>query len=192
MRKILKNKIVWFMVIVTASPFILLEKILKITGAMTAFSTWNKSHNERKKRLADIRRKKLVSKIKKELQCKNVSLVPAFWLGSNCNGAYSNGSIKINSKINGIAVVATAYHEDRHYQQEKTNPDCLKGYIKANDDYQGYRKQHVEKDARRYSYVMTMRYAKTEFGVIKYNVFAVLYRLTYHPWKNKNNNKTLR
>ena len=190
MRKILDNKIVWFMVIVTASPFILLEKILKATGAMTAFSTWNKKYNERKKRLADIRRKKLVSKIKKGLQCKDVSLFPAFWLGDNCHGAYSNGSIKINSEINGIAVVAAAYHEDRHYQQEKINPGCFKGYIKADDDYQGYIKQHVEKDARRYSYVMTMRYAKTEFGVIKYNVFAVLYRLAYHPWKNKN--KTLR
>ena len=186
MKKILDNKIVWLLVVVTASPFILLEKILKITGAMTAFSTWNKSHNERKKRLADVRRKKLVNKIKKELQCKNVSLFPAFWLGKNCNGVYGNGSIKINSETNGIAVVATAYHEDRHYQQEKTNPDCFKGYIKADDDYQGYIKQHVEKDARRYSYVMTMRYAKTEFGVIKYNVFAVLYRLAYHPWKNKN------
>ena len=182
MKKILDNKIVWFMVIVTASPFILLEKILKITGVMSAI----KSRSERKKRLADIRRKKLVSKIKKELQCKNVSLFPAFWLGNNCHGVYSNGSIKINSETNGIAVVATAYHEDRHYQQEKTNPDLFKGYIKADDDYQGYIKQHVEKDARRYSYVMTMRYAKTEFGVIKYNVFAVLYRLAYHPWKNKN------
>ena len=172
------------MVMVIASPFILLEKILKRTGVVSAI----KSHNERKKRLADIRRKRLVNKIKKELQCKNVSLFPAFWLGRNCNGVYSNGSIKINSETNGIAVVATAYHEDRHYQQEKTNPDCFKGYIKADDDYQGYIKQHVEKDARRYSYVMTMRYAKTEFGVIKYNVFAVLYRLAYHPWKNKNKN----
>ena len=170
------------MVIVTASPFILLAKILKRIGVVTAI----KSHNERKKRLADIRRKKLVSKIKKELQCKNVSLFPAFWLGRNCNGVYGNGSIKISSKANGIAVVATAYHEDRHYQQEKTNPNCFKGYIQADDDFQGYIKQHVEKDARRYSYVMTMRYAKTEFGVIRYNVFAVLYRLAYHPWKNKN------
>ena len=182
MRKILKNKIVWFMVIVTASPFILLEKILKITGVMSAI----KSRNERKKRLADIRRKKLVSKIKKELQCKNVSLFPAFWLGRDCNGAYGNGSIKISSKANGIAVVATAYHEDRHYQQEKTNPNCFKGYIQADDDYQGYIKQHVEKDARRYSYVKTMRYAKAEFGTTKFMVFAALYRIEYHPWKNKN------
>ena len=52
MKKVLDNKIVWFMVIVTASPFILLEKILKITGVMSAI----KSHNERKKRLANIRR----------------------------------------------------------------------------------------------------------------------------------------
>ena len=169
------------MVIVTASPFILLEKILKRTGVVTAI----KSHNERKKRLADIRRKRLVNKIKKELQCKNVSLF-AFWLGDNCRGVYSNGSIKINSESNGIAVVATAYHEDRHYQQEKTNPNCFKGYIKADDDYQGYIKQHVEKDARRYSYVKTMRYAKAEFGTTKFMVFAALYRSAYHPWKNKN------
>ena len=174
------------MVIVIASPFMLLEKMLKATGVVTAV----KSHNERKKRLADVKRKRLVNKLKKELQCKNVSLFPAFLLGKNCYGGYNNGSIKINSEINDIAMVATAYHEDRHYQQEKTNPNCFRGYIKAGDDYQGYIKQHVEKDARRYSYVMTMRYAKTEFGVIKYNIFAVLYRLAYHPWKNKN--KTLR
>ena len=110
MKKILDNKIVWLLAVVTASPFILLEKILKITGVVTAI----KSHNERKKRLADIRRKRLVNKVKKELQCKNVSLFPAFWLGDNCYGVYSNGSIKINSETNGIAVVATAYHEDRH------------------------------------------------------------------------------
>ena len=184
MKKILDNKIVWLLVVVTASPFILLEKTLKITGVMSAI----KGRNERKKRLADIRRKRLVNKIKKELQCKNVSLFPAFWLGRDCNGAYCNGSIMISSKANGISLVAAAYHEDRHYQQENTNPNCFKGYIQADDDYQGYIKQHVEKDARRYSYVMTMRYAKTEFGVIKYNVFAVLYRLAYHPWKNKNKN----
>ena len=35
MKKVLDNKIVWFMVIVIASPFILLEKILKITGVMS-------------------------------------------------------------------------------------------------------------------------------------------------------------
>ena len=182
MKKILDNKIVWLLVVVTASPFILLEKMLKITGVTSAI----KSHNERKKRLADIRRKRLVNKIKKELQCKNVSLFPAFWLGNNCHGVYSNGSIKINSETNGIAVVATAYHEDRHYQQEIANPNCFRGYIKAEDDYKEYLKQHVEKDARRYSYVMTMRYAKTEFGTIKFAVFATLYRLAYHPWKNKN------
>ena len=104
MKKILDNKIVWLLVVVTASPFILLEKILKITGVMSAI----KSRSERKKRLADIRRKKLVSKIKKELQCKNVSIFPAFWLGNNCHGVYSNGSIKINSETNGIAVATTA------------------------------------------------------------------------------------
>ena len=170
------------MVIVTASPFILLEKILKRTGVVTAI----KGHNERKKRLADIRRKRLVNKIKKELQCKNVSLFPAFWLGRDCNGVYGNGSIKISSKANGISVVATAYHEDRHYQQENTNPDCFRGYIKAEDDYKEYLKQHVEKDARRYSYVMTMRYAKKEFGTIKFMLFATLYRLAAHPWNNIN------
>ena len=174
------------MVIVTASPFILLEKILKITGVTSAI----KSHNERKKRLAKVRRKRLVNKIKKELQCKNVSLFPAFWLGKNCHGVYGNGSIKISSETNGITIVATAYHEDRHYQQEKTNPDCFKGYIQADDDYQGYIKQHVEKDDRSYSYFKTMRYAKAEFGTTKFMVFATLYRSAYHPWKNKN--KTLR
>ena len=43
MKKILDNKIVWLLVVVTASPFILLEKILKIIGVMSAI----KSHNER-------------------------------------------------------------------------------------------------------------------------------------------------
>ena len=182
MKKILKNKIVWFMVIVTASPFILLEMILKETGVIR----WYKRCNERKKRLADVKRKRLVNKITKELHCKNVSLFPAFWLGNNCHGVYSNGSIKINSETNGIAVVATAYHEDRHYQQEIANPNCFRGYIKAEDNYKEYLKQHVEKDARRYSYVKTMRYAKEEFGTIKFMVFATLYRLACHPWKNIN------
>ena len=186
MKKILDNKIVWLLVVVTASPFILLEKMLKITVVTSAI----KSHNERKKRLADIRRKRLVNKIKKELQCKNVSLFPAFWLGDDCRGVYSNGRIKINSETNGIAVVATAYHEDRHYQQEKTNPNCFRYYIKAEDDYKEYLKQHVEKDARRYSYVKTMRYAKAEFGTTKFMVFAAIYRSSHHPWSKKN--KTLR
>ena len=184
MKKILDNKIVWLLVVVTASPFILLEKILKRTGVVTAI----KGRKERKKRLADIRRKRLVNKIKKELQCKNVSLFPAFWLGRDCNGAYGNGSIMISSKANGIPLVATAYHEDRHYQQENTNPDCFRDYIKAEDDYKEYLKQHVEKDARRYSYVKTMRYAKKEFGTIKFMLFATLYRLAAHPWKNRNKN----
>lgn len=186
MKKVLDNKIVWLLVVVVASPFILLEKVLKATGVVTTFSTYNKQRNKRKKRLADVKRKRIVNKLKKELQCKNVSLFPAFWLGKDCNGMYSNGSIQISSAVNGILVVATAYHEDRHYQQEKANPNCFKGYTNAEDDYQGYLKQHVEKDARRYSYVKTMRYAKAEFGVIKFMVFATIYRLAYHPWKNKN------
>ena len=44
MKKILDNKIVWFMVIVTASPFMLLEKILRRTGVVSAV----KGYSERK------------------------------------------------------------------------------------------------------------------------------------------------
>ena len=186
MKKVLDNRVVWLLVVVMASPFMLLEKTLKVIGVTTAFKAYLKRRKTRKKRLADVRRKKLVNKVKKELQCKDVTLFPAFWLGTDCMGTYSNGSIKISSEANGIRVVAAAYHEDRHYQQEKANPNCFRGYIQADDDYRGYIKQHVEKDARRYSYVMTMRYAKAEFGVIKYNIFAPLYRSAYHPWKNKN------
>ena len=186
MKKILDNKAIWLLIVVTASPFILLEYALKITGVSTALSMFLKRHKAIKKRRADTRRKRLVRKIKKDLQCKNVTLFPAVFLGKDCMGTYSNGSIKISTAASRIGLVAAAYHEDRHYQQEKANPKCFVGYISPEDDYQGYIKQHVEKDARRYSYVMTMRYAKVNLGVIKYCLFAPMYRLACHPWKNKN------
>ena len=174
------------MVITIASPFILLEKALKKTGVASAIEEWYRRNKKRKTKLADIKRKRLVAKLKKELHCKDVKVSPAFWLGGNCMGVYSNGRIKVSSAANGISAVATAYHEDRHYQQENTNPDCFRSYIKAEDDYKEYLKQHVEKDARRYSYVKTMRYAKEEFGTIKFMLFATVYRLAAHPWNNIN------
>ena len=186
MKKILNNKAIWLVVVVTASPFILLEKLLKVTGVTAAF----RRRKEVQKRRAGIRRKRLVRDLKKNLQCKHISIFPAFFLGKNCMGVYSNGTIRVSNAASNIGIVATAYHEDRHYQQEQANPKCFVGYIDANADYQGYIKQHVEKDARRYSYVMTMRYAKVNLGAIKYCLFVPMYRLAHHPWKNKN--KTLR
>lgn len=124
----------------------------------------------------------LRDKVTTKLHCSKVTEYPAFWMGNTCAGTYSNGVIKLNANTKGIDMVETLFHEDRHYQQEQRNPNCFKGYIKAEDDYRGYIRQHVEKDARRYAYVQTMRYAKEIFPV-RFYIFAPLYKLSSHPWK---------
>lgn len=125
----------------------------------------------------------LRDKVATKLHCSNVSEYPAFWVGSRCAGYYRAGRIVINANTKGIDMVETLFHEDRHYQQEQRNRNCFKGYIAGEDDYKGYIRQHVEKDARRYAYVQTMRYAKEIFTPVRFYIFAPLYRLRSHPWK---------
>lgn len=131
----------------------------------------------------EIARENLKNKVTTKLHCSNVTEYPASWIGNSCAGYYRAGRIIVNAKIKGIDLVDTLFHEDRHYQQEQRNRNCFKGYIKAEDDYKGYIRQHVEKDARRYAYVQTMRYAKEVLSPIKFMLFVPLYRLRSHPWK---------
>ena len=74
----------------------------------------------------------------------------------------------------------TLYHEDRHYQQE------IAGTLPGEDDYiqptkktyLAYRRQHCEKDARRYAYVKVCRNCT---GQLYKRMW--LYKAIFHPWK---------
>ena len=158
------------MTYIMASPFILLEYVIKkkIEGIRVS---------------KELRREQLITEMRdKHIKCKNITTYTPFWVGDTCHGKYSSNSIKLNDRIYGVQLIETLFHEDRHYQQEQKNSDCFKGYIRAEDDYKGYYNQHVEKDARRYAYVHTMRYAKVRLGW-RFGIFSILYRMHSHPWK---------
>lgn len=159
-------------------PSLVIYLVLKRLGV----TSYLKSKVEAKLQQKEAARADLRDKVTAKLHCSNVTEYPAFWMGNTCAGSYSNGVIKLNTEVRGVDLVETLFHEDRHFQQEQRNPNCFEGYIKAEDDYRGYIRQHVEKDARRYAYVQTMRYAKEVFP-IKFYLFAPMYRLRSHPWK---------
>ena len=183
MRRTTKKAIINNTLRVIASPIILVVFILGKLGVLKAIKNKATKVLDARANTRRRHREDLISRTTANLHCKNIDTYPSFWLGDTCMGAYSNGSIKLSAKAQGVNLVETMFHEDRHFQQEQTNPNCFKGYIKAEDDYRGYIRQHVEKDARRYAYVHTMRYAKARFG-IRFYLFAPMYRLHSHPWKN--------
>lgn len=160
-------------------PPLVIYFILKRIGVASYLKIKSKAVKLQQKEIA---REDLKNKVTAKLQCSKIIEYPAFWMGNTCAGSYSNGVIKLNAKVKGVDLVETLFHEDRHFQQEQRNPNCFKDYIQPRDDYRGYIRQHVEKDARRYAYVQTMRYAKEVFP-IRFYIFAPLYRLRSHPWK---------
>lgn len=170
-------------VVTIASPFILLEGVLRKTGLLKVITNTISTVLEERTNNKRRRREALIQETQSHLHCKNIDTYTSFWMGDTCMGSYGNGRIKLNAEAKGISLIETMFHEDRHYQQEQANPKCFIGYIKAEDDYRGYIRQHVEKDARRYAYVTTMRHAKHKLGV-RFYLFAPLYRLQSHPWKN--------
>lgn len=160
-------------------PLPVVYTILKRLGVIS----YLRSKIEAKVQQREEKRADLRDRVTAKLHCSNVTEYPAFWMGNTCAGSYNRGVIKLNAKVRGVDLVETLFHEDRHFQQEQRNPNCFEGYIKAEDDYKGYIRQHVEKDARRYAYVQTMRYAKEVMSPIKFMLFVPLYRLSSHPWE---------
>lgn len=183
MKRILKKNITHIIIVTIASPFILVEFILRKLGVLRTIKNIVSNYVEARTKARQERREDLISEVSTYLYCKNVDTYPSFWLGNTCMGSYSNGHIKVSTTTKGLQLIETLFHEDRHFKQEQANPNCFKDYIRAEDDYRGYIRQHVEKDARRYAYVKTMRYAKSKLGV-RFYLFAPLYRLQSHPWKN--------
>lgn len=160
-------------------PAWIIYVVLKRLG----ITSYIESRISAKRQQKEAARADLKDRVKTKLHCRHVIEHSAFSMGDTCAGSYSNGIIKLNENTKGVDMVETLFHEDRHYLQEQRNPNCFKGYIKPEDDYKGYIRQHVEKDARRYAYVQTMRYAKEIFPPVKFYGFASLYRLRSHPWK---------
>lgn len=175
MKRILMKAITRIILVTIASPFIL--------GVLRGIKNTVSNYVEMEAKARKERREDLISEVSTYLHCKNIDTHPSFWLGDTCMGYYSNGHIKVSNTTTGVQLIETMFHEDRHFKQEQANPNCFKDYIRAEDDYRGYIRQHVEKDARRYAYVKTMRYAKSKLG-IRFYLFAPLYRLKSHPWKN--------
>ncbi len=129
---------------------------------------------------AEARDKDIKAMVMPKMNCKRVvSGVPIF-MGA-VGGYYNNGDITINHKLSkGIILVDTLFHEDRHFMQDVQGKlddsnyiDCTKETMKA------YRQQHVEKDARRYAYVQTVRFVKANPEGIR---FLWLYKKVYHPF----------
>ena len=129
---------------------------------------------------AETRDKGIKDMVMPKMNCKRVvSGIPIF-MGA-VGGYYNNGGITINHKLSkGILLVDTLFHEDRHFMQDVQGKlddskyiECTKETMKA------YRQQHVEKDARRYAYVQTVRFVKANPERIR---FLWLYKIVYHPF----------
>ena len=149
----------------------------KLTSGLV---TYIKAKARARKLRAEARDKCIKDRVMSKMNCKRVvSGIPIF-MGA-VGGYYNRGSITINHKLSkGIILVDTLFHEDRHFMQDvqgKLDDDkyieCTKETMKA------YRQQHVEKDARRYAYVQTVRFVKANPEGIR---FLWLYKIVYHPF----------
>ena len=133
-----------------------------------------------RKLMAEARDKCIKDKVTSKMSCKQVTSGIPLFMGA-VGGYYNRGSITINHKLSkGILLVDTLFHEDRHFMQDVQGKlddskyiDCTKETMKA------YRQQHVEKDARRYAYVQTVRFVKANPEGIR---FLWLYKIVYHPF----------
>lgn len=138
-----------------------------------------------KQRVARVRQE-AVDEILPTLVCKNVDtdmhslMMPTI----NTVGYYDSyyNKIYVRKDLVGVSLVDTLYHEDRHHQQFIKNSCYFNNYIKEKDDSLGYMLQHVEKDARRYAYVQTIKYLKTKGG-LRRMLTAMVITFIRHPFK---------
>ena len=129
---------------------------------------------------AEARDKDIKAMVMPKMNCKRVvSGIPIF-MGA-VGGYYNNGDITINHKLSkGIILVDTLFHEDRHFMQDVQGKLDDSKYIECSKEtMKAYRQQHVEKDARRYAYVQTVRFVKANPEGIR---FLWLYKKVYHPF----------
>ena len=149
----------------------------KLTRGLVVYS---KDKARAKKLKAEARDKSIKDRVMTKMNCKKVTSGIPIFMGA-VGGYYNHGSITINHKLSkGIILVDTLFHEDRHFMQDVQGKlddskyiDCTKETMKA------YRQQHVEKDARRYAYVQTVRFVKANPEGIR---FLWLYKKVYHPF----------
>lgn len=129
---------------------------------------------------AEARDKHIKDMVMPKMNCKRVVSGMPIFMGA-VGGYYNNGDITINHKLSkGIILVDTLFHEDRHFMQDVQGKLDDSKYIKCSKEtMKAYRQQHVEKDARRYAYVQTVRFVKANPDGIR---FLWLYKKVYHPF----------
>lgn len=126
----------------------------------------------------------LFTSVCRELVCDNVSVMPTFFMGIS-DGTYDarNEAIAISTNVFGIRLIDNMFHEDRHHAQHMRGLLHKKPYIRctSRETYVKYLTQWVEYDARRYAYVMTIKYLRDNPGLIpKWKVY--IYKAMYHPF----------
>lgn len=140
-----------------------------------------------KNRVARVR-EQTINEIVPTLVCKNVDTDMYYFMMPSVNtvGYYSDyfKKIYVRKDLIGASLVDTLYHEDRHHQQYTRNKECFANYIREEDDRLGYMLQHVEKDARRYAYVQTIRSLKRKGG-LRRMLAAILITYFTHPFKGR-------
>ena len=129
---------------------------------------------------AEARDKCIKDRVMSKMNCKKVTSGIPIFMGA-VGGYYNHGSITINYKLSkGILLVDTLFHEDRHFMQDVQGKLDDSKYIECSKEtMKAYRQQHVEKDARRYAYVQTVRFVKANPEGIR---FLWLYKKVYHPF----------
>lgn len=138
-----------------------------------------------RQRLMDKREATLV-RVLPMLECDNVFTdMVDFMMDKDTQGYYSSSTkgIVVRKNLFGINLVDTLFHEDRHYQQHMKNKDFMVGYIRHEDDKLGYMLQHIEKDARRYAFVQTIKAIKSSnnYSIVKWLGCYVATKLA-HPF----------
>ena len=149
----------------------------KLTRGLVVYS---KDKARARKIRAEARDKSIKDRVMPKMNCKKVTSGIPIFMGA-VGGYYNHGSITINHKLSkGIILVDTLFHEDRHFMQDVQGRLDDEKYIECSKEtMKAYRQQHVEKDARRYAYVQTVRFVKANPEGIR---FLWLYKKVYHPF----------
>lgn len=140
-----------------------------------------------KQRVARVRQE-TIDTILPTLVCEKVDTDMYFFMmpSSNTLGYYNDyfKKIYIRKDLFGASLVDTLYHEDRHHQQYIKDSHCFDDYIKEEDDSLGYMLQHVEKDARRYAFIKTIKLLKAKGG-LRRMLAAMVITFIHHPFKGR-------
>lgn len=140
-----------------------------------------------KQRVARVRQE-TIDTILPTLVCKKVDTdMHSFMMPSSNTLGYYNDCFKkiyIRKDLFGASLVDTLYHEDRHHQQYIKDSHCFDDYIKEEDDRLGYMLQHVEKDARRYAFIKTIKLLKVKGG-LRSMLAAMVITFIHHPFKGR-------